>query len=70
MAWEHEAWGVIRCPAVLLAAALLSAQPVVAAVVVGTGRAGSCTEAALDAALAGGADVIKNDAKQFKAKAP
>ena len=57
MAWEHQGWGVIRCPAlcaVLLVVALLRAQPVVAAGVVGTGRPGSCTEAALDAALAGG----------------
>jgi hypothetical protein len=60
MAWERQRWGVIRCSAlgaVLLVAALLSAQPVVAAGVVGTGRPGSCTEAALDAALAGGAMV-------------
>ena len=57
MAREHQGWGVIRCPplcAVLLVAALLRAQPVVAAGVVGTGRPASCTEAALDAALVGG----------------
>jgi hypothetical protein len=57
MACEHQRWRIIRCPvffAVLRAVALLRAAPVVAAGVVGTGTPGSCTEAALDAALAGG----------------
>ena len=40
--------------AAALTVALLHAAPVVAAGVVGTGTPGICTEAALDAALAGG----------------
>ena len=45
---------VTRTLAVLLVAAAWSPQPVRADAVVGTGTASSCTEAALDAALADG----------------
>ena len=51
----HEAFGVPRHGLVLvLAVVALGTPPARAAGVVGSGTAGSCTEAALDAALAGG----------------
>jgi hypothetical protein len=51
---------VARTLAVLLVAAAWSPRPVRADAVVGTGAAGSCTEAALDSALAGGGNITFN----------
>ena len=51
---------VARTLAVLLVAAAWSPRPVRADAVGGTGTADSCTEAALSAALAGGANVTLN----------
>ena len=51
---------VARTLAVLLVAAASSPRPVRADAVVGTGAADSCTEAALDSALAGGGSVTFN----------
>ena len=51
---------VARTLAVLLVAAAWSPRPVRADAVVGTGTAGGCTEAALDAALAAGGNITFN----------
>jgi hypothetical protein len=52
---------VVACTlAVLLVAAAWSPRPVRVDAVVGTGTASSCTEAALDVALAGGGTVTFN----------
>jgi hypothetical protein len=51
---------VARTLAVLLVAAASSPRPTRADAVVGTGTPGSCTEAALDAALAGGGNITFN----------
>jgi hypothetical protein len=51
---------VARALAVLLVAATWSPRPARADAVVGTGTADSCTEAALDAALATGGNITFN----------